>query len=142
MFSIVNKEYSVIKITVVGTLTLDELKKILAVLTRVFNTKKHFAFYVHCNFTEVPLDITHITKYLINWMKESHNNLVNYLEGSSLIIKNEAIAATLNTVFRIQPTVKPNCITTNYKHGEEFVTDLMKKYLKKINPKEVAYLDK
>jgi hypothetical protein len=69
-FSIENKEYSVIKISVVGTLTLEELKKILGVLTRVFHAKKNFAFYVHCNFSETPTEITQMTKYLINWMKE------------------------------------------------------------------------
>jgi len=131
MFTIENKEHSVIKITVVGTLSLDELKKILGVLTRVFHTKKHFAFYVHCNFTEVPLEIAQLTKYLIHWMKESHNDLLSYLEGSSLIIKSDAIAAVLNGIFKIQPTVKPNYITTNYKLGEEFVFDIMKNYLKK-----------
>lgn len=133
MFTIENKEPSVIKITVVGTITLDELKRILGVLTRVFSTKKHFAFYVHCNFTEVPSEITQLTRYLISWMKESNKDLVNYLEGSSLIIKSDAVAAILNGVFKIQPTVKPNYITTNYKLGEEFVFDIMKNYQVKKN---------
>lgn len=128
MILIENKECSVIKITVAGTLTLDELKKILGVLTRVLHTKKHFAFYVHCNFSEIPSEITQLTKYLICWMKENHNDLMNYLEGSSLIIKSESVAAVLNGVFKIQPTVKPNYITTNYKLGEDFVFDAMKKH--------------
>ena len=130
MFTIENKQPSVIKITIVGTLSLDELKKILGVLTRVFKTKKHFAFYVHCNFTEIPSEITQLTKYLISWMKESHNDLINYLEGSSLIIKSDAISTVLNGIFKLQPTVKPNCITTDYKLGEEFVFNLMRTYLK------------
>jgi hypothetical protein len=131
-FSIENKEYSVIKISVVGTLTLEELKKILGVLTRVFHAKKNFAFYVHCNFSETPTEITQMTKYLINWMKESHDDLVNYLQGSSLIVKSDIIAAIFNGIFKMQPTVKPNYITTNYKLGEEFVFDTMKTFLKKV----------
>ena len=131
-FSIENKEFSVIKITVVGTITLDELKKILGVLTRVFQTKKHFAFYVHCNFTEVPSDITQLTKYLISWMKESHHDLINYLQASSLIVKSDVIATVINGVFKLQPTVKPNYITTNYKLGEQFVFEIMKKFSKKV----------
>jgi phage gp16-like protein len=130
MLTIENREHSVIKITIVGTLVLDELKKILGVLSRVFSTKKHFAFFVHCNFTEITSEITHLTRYLITWMKENHENLTNYLEASSLIIKSDAIAALFNGVFKIQGPVKPNYVTTNYKLGEDFVVNIMKKYLK------------
>jgi len=126
-FTIENKKFSVIKITVIDTLNLDELKKILGVLTRVFLAKKYFAFYVDCNLSKIPSEITQMTKYLINWMRESHDNLVNYLQGSSLIVKSEVISGILNGVFKIQPTVKPNCITTNLKLGEDFVFDIMKK---------------
>lgn len=136
MFTIENKELSVIKITIVGTLTFDEMKKILGVLSRVFEncskTKKHFAFYVYCNFSEVPSEITHLTKYLINWMKENHENIVNYLECSSLILKSDIVATAVNTVFKIQGPVKPNFVTTDYKLGEEFVFETMKKFSKKI----------
>jgi len=126
-FLIENKEFSVIKITVIKSLTLDELKKILGVLTRVFQAKKNFAFYVHCNFSEIPSEITHLTKYLINWMKENNQNITNYLQASSLIIKSDIIATVINGIFKIQPTIKPNYITTNYKLGEEFIFDIMKK---------------
>jgi len=124
-FTIENKEHSVVKITIVKTITLDELKKILGVLTRIFNTKKYFAFYVHCNFTESPNEIAQMSKYLINWMKESHDDLINYLQASSLIVKSDIISGVLNGIFKIQPTVKPNYITTNYKLGEDFVFEIM-----------------
>lgn len=130
-FTIENKEFSVIKITVVGTLTLDELKKILGVLTRVFQTKKHFAFYVYCNFTEVPSELAQLTKYLVSWMKATHDDIVNYLECSSLILKSDLVVAAVNAVFKIQSPAKPNYVTTDYKLGEEFVFDTMKKFLKK-----------
>ncbi len=126
MFTIENKEHSIIKIVIVKTLSLDELKKILGVLTRIFHTKKHFAFYVHCNFNDIPCEITQMTKYLVNWMKDSHDNLINYLQASSLIVNSDIISGVLNGIFKIQPTVKPNYITTNYKLGEEFVYDIMK----------------
>jgi hypothetical protein len=131
MFTIENKEFSIIKITVIENLTLGELKKILAVLTRVFQTKKHFAFYVHCNFTEVPSEITQLTKYLISWMKATHDDIINYLECSSLILKSDLVVAAVNTVFKVRSPAKPNFVTTDYKSGEEFVFNTMKKFLKK-----------
>ncbi len=59
-------------------------------------------------------------------MKENHNDIVSYLQGSSLIVKSDVVANTLNGIFKLHPTVKPNCITTNYKLGEEFVFNIMK----------------
>jgi hypothetical protein len=135
MFTIENKDFSVIKITVIGSLTLDELKKILGVLTKVFQRKKHFAFYVYCNFTEVPSELPQLTRFLISWMKETHNDIINYLECSSLILKSEIVVAAVNAVFKIQTPAKPNYVTTDYKLGEEFVFDKMKKFhsgLKKV----------
>ncbi len=134
MFNIENKEYSVIKISITGTITLDELKKILGVLTRVFQTKKNFAFYVHCNFTETPTDLSVLSKYLLNWMKESNEDIKNYLQCSSLIIKSGTLVNVFNGVFKICKPTKPNYITTDYKLGEEFVTQKMKEFLKKSKP--------
>jgi hypothetical protein len=127
MFTIENMEHSIIKITIIETITLDELKKILGVLTRVFNTKKNFAFIVYCNISEVPVDISILTKYLLSWMKETHQDIINYLQGSAIVIKSDLLVAIFNGIFKIQPTVKPNCITTNHKRGEEFITKIMKK---------------
>jgi len=133
-FIVENKELSVIKFTVTGSLTLDELKKILGILTRVLGTKKPFAFYVDCNFTESPREIIELTKYLITWMKESHQDIINYLQCSSLIIKSNIVAGIFNTVFKMRGPVKPNYITTNYKLGEDFVLDKMRIYFKENPP--------
>ncbi len=131
-FTIQNKEHSVIKIGVIGTITLEELKKILAVLTRVFESKKPFAFFVHCNFNEVPSESTSIIKYLISWMKESHPHIIAHLQGSSLILKNETIVKVFNGIFKIKAPVKPNLITTDAAKAEQFVMDIMKNYLKAV----------
>ena len=133
-FTIENKEESVIKIVINKTITLDELKKILGIFTRVFTTKKYFAFYVDCNFTEVPNDITQQTKYLLTWLNQSKAELTEYLQASCLILKSGIVEAAFSNLFKIYKTVKPNYITTNYKLGEEFVLDIMRNYknIKKI----------
>ncbi len=131
MFTIENKDYSIILITIVNTITIDELQKILGVLTRVFQTKKYFSFIVHCNFNEIPSDMPAITKYLVNWMKANHKDIVDYLQCSSIIIKSDVLATVINGMFKIRGPVKPNYITTDYKLGEKFVVDKMKNFLKK-----------
>jgi hypothetical protein len=130
MFTIKNIENSVVIITIIDTIILDDLKKILGVLTRVFSTKKPFAFVVNCNVNQVPSEIPALTKYLVNWMKESHQDIIDYLQGSSIIIKSDILATVINGVFKIRGPIKPNYITTNYKLGEIFVVDIMKKYFK------------
>ncbi len=129
MFIIENKENSVIKITITDTLILDDLKKILGILSRIFKTKRNFAIYIHCDLNEIPLDHLNLIKYLLSWMKENHTNIDNYLHCSSIIIGDEKFYALFNNIFKSRPPIKPNYVTTNYKLGEEFVVDTMKELM-------------
>lgn len=118
-------------ITIVGTVTMDELKKILGVLTRVFQSKKPFSFIVNCNFSQIPAEAASLTKYLVSWMKDSQEDIINYLQCTSIIIKSEVLSTLINGIFKIHGPIKPNYITTDAKLGERFVVDIMKKFLKK-----------
>lgn len=133
MFTIENKEFSVIKITIISSFTEDDLNKILGILSRIFETKKQFSFFVEMKIKSNPSSsvIASMTKTLVSWMKSNRENIIKYLNGSAIIIKSEAFAKIINGVFAIHPTIKPNLITTDNEKGEEFVTNIMKEILKK-----------
>jgi len=129
-FSLENKPQSIIKFVINDPFNIDDLKKILSIISHVLSTKKPFSFYVDCiNLTSLPS--AEMSKYLILWMRESKEKLLQTLQGSAIIISNQTFANILNGVFKLQPLVKPNLICTDINKGEKFVTDIMTNYFKK-----------
>ena len=129
-FTVENKEYSVIKFTINETVIQDDLTKILGLISRVFETKKPFSFMVHIDIhtNPAPSTVPSMVKYLVNWMKSNHDNIVKHLLSTALIIKSQVMVNIVNGVFKLQPTIKPNLITTDYEKGEKFVMDIMKEF--------------
>jgi hypothetical protein len=132
-FTVENKEHSIIKFTITETVVQDDLTKILGIISRVFETNKHFAFIVHIDIQKNPAtsEVPSMIKYLVTWMKNNKHNITKTLMCTSLVIKSQVMVNIVNTVFRLQPTIKPNLITTEYEKAEKFVTDIMKEFLSK-----------
>lgn len=126
MFTITNAENSIIKIDVKESISLDELKTILGVLTKVMEAKKKYAFIVDCNFKMSASEVPSMSRYVLKWMKESHEGITDYLQASSLVIKSDILVGIFKSIFKIRPTVKPNYITTDYQKGLDFITKVMK----------------
>jgi hypothetical protein len=105
-FTVENKGNSIIKVDVVGTIDINELKKILTLLTKVFETKKPFAFIVNCNFTEVPSELTLVTKTLVSWMISSEQDIKDYLKGSSIVLKSTVLKNVFNGIFKIRKPIQ------------------------------------
>jgi len=134
MFTAENKEYSIIKFVISDTFSLEELIRLLGLISRVFEIKKPFSFFVHINLNTMPSpkELLSILKYQVSWMKSNQDNIINILQSSSIIINSSLVANFLTEIFKIKPTIKPNLITNDYDEGEKFVTDIMKKLLKKL----------
>jgi hypothetical protein len=129
-FTVENKEFSVIKFAIVDTINLEEVTKILGLISKIFEIKKPFSFFVTIDLKETPSPIVmgSILKYLVNWMKSNRSNIVKTLQGSAISFKSQIVSNFMAGVFKIQPTIKPNLITSNPVKAENFVTDIMKKY--------------
>ena len=127
-FTVENKDFSIIKFILLDPLSKDDLNKVLGLISRVFETKKPFSFYVHCKLKSTPIHVAPMTKALISWLGDNQENIKKYLQSTSIIISSDVYKTLLNGVFSIRPTIKPNLITTDYSRGENFVTDIMKNF--------------
>lgn len=128
-FTIENKEFRVIKINFVDPLLFEDFQKLLELITRIFKKKQPFAFYVHCNFKSnvSPIQSAQVTKYLLDWLRSSESDIINYLQGTAVIFKSESVSDLLKGVFALKAPKKPMLITTEYDKGKNFVTDIMKR---------------
>jgi len=129
-FTVENKEHSVVKFVLTDPLVLDDLKRILGLITNILETKKPFSFYVNCavKIIPTPTQIHAFTTYLIAWMKASEPKIKESLQSSAIIITSSTFSSIFNGIFKIKPTIKPNLITTDLRKAEKFVNEIMIKY--------------
>lgn len=132
MFTVENKEHSIVKF-VMNNLTLEDLKRVLALITSLLETKKPFSFYVHTNFTELPSPslLASCTNILVKWLKDNEKNIISTLQCSAIIISSSTFVTIFNGIFKIRSPKKPNLITTDLKKAETFVKNIMIDYFKK-----------
>jgi hypothetical protein len=131
-FTVENKQYSVVKFIFIDPFTANDMLQVLEILTKLLDTKKPFAFFVDTRTSHVPP--LNAGSSLLTWMRSNKHRIKDLLLGSCVIlgntITNNIISKLLKGVFKIQPTVSPNLLTTNYDIGEKFVTDIMKTHFK------------
>jgi hypothetical protein len=134
-FTVENEENSIVKFTYSDPFTLDDMKKVLLLLTKLLEKKKSFAFYIDTiNANRPPLQAAPL---LIKWLRDNRAESKKYIicscvimggSTTSIIVKN-----LLQGVFKIQPTIAPNLLTINHDKGVKWVNDKVKEFNKTQN---------
>jgi hypothetical protein len=122
-FIIENEENSIIKFVLKNPFNHEDLKKFLGILSSLLDiaekdATKAFAFYVDTR--DVTLS-AELAKGLIFWMKKNRPRIKNNLIATAVIVRGTIIASLLSGVFKLQPPVSPNIITTNIDKAKLFI---------------------
>lgn len=107
----------------------DDLKKCLNVLTKFFQLKQPFSFYVDASKANVaPVNAT---VNLVKWMRSIKPMIIEHRKfiGGCVVIKNKTVTKILETVFKIQKPICPVKITNNLDSAKLFIKDITEKYV-------------
>ncbi len=129
-FSAENKENSVVKLIFTEPFTSDDMKKVLAIFTKILEKKKPFALYVDTRTANrPPLDAATM---LIRWMRANRALSKQYLICTAVVFGNTTanifVKNLIQGVFKIQPTVSPNLLTIDYDKCVKWINDKVKNY--------------
>jgi hypothetical protein len=100
-------------------MTEDDFNKFLAVLDKLLQIKKPFAFIVDArDATLAPLKCGIV---LIHWMSRRKSIIKKYLLASSLVTNYKKLITVVKWVFTKQRPTSPNLLTSDYDEGYEYV---------------------
>lgn len=135
-FTVENKEnnvhYGVIKFIFNEPFTNEDMTKVLAILTSVLDTKKPFVFYVDTrNASNPPLNAA---SSLLQWMKNNKVRFKKQLICTAVVfgntVTNNLVSTLLHGVFKIQPPVSPNKLTSDLNLAEKWINERIKDFFK------------
>lgn len=105
-----------------GTVSLDEIVEILAIINKLFDKKKPFVFIVDTRpSTGIPPMSAGIT--IVKWMIKSRQKIIETLDASAIVFKDPKVSALLKWVFTKQKPAKPNFVTTDIDKAIKFVKE-------------------
>ena len=111
---------SVIVIVLKDNVTLSEIVEVLAVVTKLLDKGKPFAFLVDTRSSNgIPPLSAGFT--LVKWMKTNKPKIIKTLLASSIVFKSSKVSALLQWVFQKQRPARPNLVTSDYSKAFEFV---------------------
>jgi hypothetical protein len=135
-FDVENEDNSIVKFTFRETpankFSSDDMKKVLAIFTKLLERKKPFALYVDTRLANrPPLDAATM---MIRWMRANRALSKQYLICTAVVFSNTTaniVAKNLiQGVFKIQPTVSPNLLTVDYDRCVKWIKDKVNEYAK------------
>lgn len=125
----VEKKDGVILFRMIDSVTTDEIRECLAIVSKLLDREKPFVFVVDTSVSNgVPPLSTGIM--IVKWMKVYKPKIIKTLNASSIIFKSPKISALFNWIFTRQKPAAPNKITTNLDDAMLFV-----KHHQKLNVK-------
>lgn len=133
-FTVENKEsnehYALVKFTFSEPFIVEDMTKVLAILTSLLDLKKPFAFYVDTrNANNPPLNAA---SSLLHWLKTNKPRFKKQLICSAVIfgntVTNNLVSRLLNGVFMIQPPVSPNKLTNDLNGAEKWIHEKIKEF--------------
>ena len=124
----------VLKLVFEDPFTDEDMKKVLALISKFLEKKKLFCLYVDIRKANRPPRDAAIM--LIQWMKENKPLFKQYLICSAVILNNSTtnivIKNLLTGAFKIQPPAAPNKIFTNFDKGILWISDKIKEKVSKV----------
>lgn len=127
MFDVIIKDrilgIPTVKFTVIGDLSIEDMKKMTGLIIQFLEKKKKFSFYADVKGMNIPPK--EATSILLNFMKNNKQLFKEYLVCSSLLLNDSATGIILknlfNGVFKIQVPSAPNKIFTDLSKLEKWI---------------------
>jgi hypothetical protein len=128
MFDVIIKnrilDVPIIKFTVIGDMSIEDMKKMIGLVLQFLEKKKPFSFYADVKKMNMPPK--EATSVLLSFMRENKQLFKEYLVCSSVLLNDSATGIILknlfNGIFKIQPPSAPNRIFTDLSKLEEWIS--------------------